>query len=326
MKKIIFLLFISISAWTQQPKDKNLKDRFDEKTEQAKSQKVKLDSLLKSSPVGIDTGLGLNAGATVGGKSVTPKTAVKFVTETLPDLGLKIKALRKKEKERRQKQKKYHTEYENIAIWKRVTSSGGGDRLTQVEFHILKDYQQPSAYVPEIYWFDSDNQVITKSVIKDKDKSLILHGPYKRYVGDNLIEEGNYYAGTKDGRWELYDANYILLDKSNWYRGFPAESVISYYDSAHTKIREVIPIQFGKKKGEYRMFYEAGQLMAQGQYDNDSPVGTWTEYHQYKRQRKKITRYASYWYDEETEPIVLNEWDSNGKILYERPKEKTTEN
>ena len=140
MKKILFLLFIGISAWGQASQDKkNLQDRFDEKTEKAKAQKAKLDSLLKGSPVGVDAGVGLNAGATVGGKAVKPKDAAKFFTETLPDLGLKIKEIKKKEKERRQKQKKYHTEYEDLAIEKRVTSTGSGERLTQIEYHILKD-------------------------------------------------------------------------------------------------------------------------------------------------------------------------------------------
>jgi antitoxin component YwqK of YwqJK toxin-antitoxin module len=210
-----------------------------------------------------------------------------------------------------------------LAIQRIVESTNNGNRSTQVEFHVLKEYKNPSTYSPEVYWYNTSTRAISKSVL-DEDKALIVHGPYKRYVDGALVEEGNYYAGTKDGRWENYDANYVLLDKTKWWRGFPMESAISYYDSAHTKIREVMPIQYGKRKGDYLKFYESGQLMAKGQYDNDMPVGLWTEYFPLKRQRKKLSRYPRYWY-EYGEAVVMNEWDEKGKLTYERPKEKLTQ-
>jgi antitoxin component YwqK of YwqJK toxin-antitoxin module len=279
--------------------------------------KTQSDSLLKSlvTPPSL--------GATVAGKEITAGAAKDFFTEKLPDLGLKIKEARKREKERRRKKKLLHTEYEGLGIVKMVTSMGSGDRLTQIEFHVLKEFKQPSLYVPDPYWYDTRNRIVSKSAMKDKESALILHGPYKRYVAGNLIEEGNYYVGNKDGRWEMYDADFRLLDKSKWRRGFPAESVVSYYDSAHTKIKEVIPVQFGKRQGDYYKFYEGGQLMVKGQYDNDLPVKTWTEYYQFKRQRKKITQYPARWFDE-AEPVVLSEWDDKGKLIYERPKDKNT--
>ena len=302
---------------------KTTKEKIEEKAEKLKAKKAKADSLLKGLPVGISGGAGLNAGATIGGKSIKPADAIGFFTEKLPDLGLKIKEVRKREKERRRKKKLLHTEYEGLAIAKMVTTIGSGDRLTQIEFHILKTYQQPSLYAPDVYWYDTQNRIVTKAIIKDKENALILHGPYKRYVSGNLIEEGNYYAGTKDGRWELYDAEFKLLDKSKWFRGFPAESVIAYYDSSHTKIREVTPVQFGKRQGDYFMFYEAGQMMAKGQYENDLPVKAWTEYYQYRRQRKKITQYPGRWY-EDGEAAITSEWDDKGKLIFERPKDKET--
>ncbi|TAE38301.1 MAG: hypothetical protein EAZ70_12080 [Runella slithyformis] len=254
-----------------------------------------------------------------------PADVGAFFTEKLPDLGLKIKEARKREKERRRKKKLLHTEYNGLDIVKMTTSIGSGDRLTQIEFHVLKAFKQPSIYAPDVYWYDTRNRIVTKSAIKDKEDVLVLHGPYKRYVSGNLVEEGNYHAGTKDGRWEIYDADFKLLDKSKWQRGFPAESVVSYYDSAHTKIKEVIPVHFGKRQGDYFKFYEAGQMMAKGQYDNGLPVKAWTDYYQFKRQRKKITQYPVRWF-EEGEPVVLSEWDEKGKLIYERPKDKNAAN
>lgn len=295
-------------------------DKSEKKSKKFRDKKAEADSLLQK--IGVSTP-SLGVGATVAGKSIKPSDGVGFFNETLPDLGLKIKEHRKQEKARRQKKKKYHTEYEGLAIVKQVVSMGSGDRITQIEFHVLRENRFPKMYDGlEINWYDPRNRMVSKSLIKDKDNALLLHGPYKRYVAGNLVEEGNYYIGAKDGRWEAYDADYKLLDKTKWYRGFPAESIISYYDSAHTKIREVIPVQYGKRKGDYLMYYDAGQLMVKGQYDNDAPVGTWNEYYQYRRQRKKITRYPRYWY-EDGEGVVLSEWDDKGKLIYERPKDGT---
>lgn len=292
------------------------------KAQKLKERKAQADSLLQKAGISSpDLGLG----ATVAGKSIKPSDAKDFFTEKLPDLGLKVKELRKQEKARRLKKKKYHTDYEGLSIARMTTSTGSGDRITQIEFHVLKEYRQPRTYDGlEVFWYDSRNRIVSKSAIKDKESAQILHGPYKRYVSGNVVEEGNYYIGTKDGRWETYDADYRLLDKAKWKRGFPSESIISYYDSAHTKVREVIPIQYGKRKGDYLMFYDGGQLMVKGQYDNDLPVGTWNEYYQYRRQRKKVTRYPRYWY-EDGEGILLSEWDDKGKLIYERPKDATTD-
>jgi antitoxin component YwqK of YwqJK toxin-antitoxin module len=292
------------------------------KAQKLKERKAQADSLLQKAGISSpDLGLG----ATVAGKSIKPSDAKDFFTEKLPDLGLKVKELRKQEKARRLKKKKYHTDYEGLSIARMTTSTGSGDRITQIEFHVLKEYRQPRTYDGlEVFWYDSRNRIVSKSAIKDKESAQILHGPYKRYVSGNVVEEGNYYIGTKDGRWEAYDADYRLLDKAKWKRGFPAESIVSYYDSAHTKVREVIPLQYGKRKGDYLMFYDGGQLMVKGQYDNDLPVGTWNEYYQYRRQRKKVTRYPRYWY-EDGEGILLSEWDDKGKLIYERPKDATTD-
>lgn len=238
---------------------------------------------------------------------------------------MKVKEIRKQEKARRQKKKKYHTNYEGLAIVRVTTSTGSGDRITQIEFHVLKEPRQPRAYDGlDIYWYDSRNQIVSKSAIKDKESALILHGPYKRYVSGNVVEEGNYYVGTKDGRWEMYDADYRLLDKSKWYHGFPAEIChhllrLRTYQSTRSDSDSV-----RKAQSHYLKYYDAGQLMVKGQYDNDIPIGTWNEYYQYRRQRKKVIRYPRYWY-EDGEGILLTEWDDKGKITYERPKNATAE-
>jgi len=246
----------------------------------------------------------------------------EFVTETLPDLGLKIREYNKEKTEKRRKKKKEKSEYEGIPIAEAYVKFGSGDRTIIEKFHVLKEYRQPSPYVREIYWFDPKGQRVTPSLIKDKEIAQILHGPYKRYQNGHLIEEGFYYIGAKDGRWERYDINFQLLDKAKYARGFPAESQIVYYDSAHTRIKEILPREYGQLHGTYLAYHETGQLAAEGRYDHGVKVGRWTEYYPLRRQRKKITQYGRDRWEADVEPYVISEWDEKGKLVYERPKEK----
>jgi len=260
-------------------------------------------------------------------KALVPGNIDHLVSETLPDIGLKLQKFKREQKDRAERNKKKklsRTEYEGIPIVEAYTKFGSGDRTIIEKFTVLKQYHQPSVYPRETYWYDSKAQRVSASVIKDKEKALILHGPYRRYQNGELLEEGFYYLGAKDGRWEKYDAKFMLLDKQKWHRGFPAESQITYYDSAHTKIKEVMPKEFGKLHGQYMAFYEGGQLAAEGKYDNGVKVGRWTEYYQYRRQRKKITQYGKDRWEESFEPYLISEWDEKGKVVYERPKEKAT--
>ena len=75
-----------------------------------------------------------------------------------------------------------------------------------------------------------------------------MHGPYKRMVGEQIIEEGIYYKGTKHGRWTEYDRHDILVDKRKYYKGWQKESKVKYYDDKQTKLKEVVPILYGKRR------------------------------------------------------------------------------
>jgi antitoxin component YwqK of YwqJK toxin-antitoxin module len=252
-----------------------------------------------------------------------PASVGDFFSETLPDLGLKLKQIRKEKSEKRQKTKLAKTEYEGLPMVKTYAKIGSGDRTVIEEFYILRNAQEPSRYVREVFWFDQRAGRVS-SAAKDRSNALLLHGPYKRYVNGDLVEECNFYAGARDGRWEKYDANFMLLDKTRWLRGFPADSRIMYYDSAHTKIKEVVPVQYGKITGQYVAFYENGQVMEEGKYENGVKIGRWTEYHAggTRRFRRKLTQYARDQWEPDFESYTISEWDDKGKLTYERPKEK----
>jgi antitoxin component YwqK of YwqJK toxin-antitoxin module len=235
------------------------------------------------------------------------------------DLGLKIGKSKKKSKIK----KKPKDEYENIKFELRIGEYGSGTRLTVEEINVLRnpDEAEPSVYAKEIWWYDPKLRRVTNVPRKDKDYGEVCHGPYKKYVNDELVEEGYFYVGVKDGRWETYNQEYILLSKEKYREGFLADSKISYYDKEETKIKEVIPVKYSKVTGEYRSFYNGGQLKEEGKFDDSVKVGRWREYHQFGSQGrlKRETMFAKDKFDA-TQPEVLVERDDKGKIIYEAPK------
>ena len=55
-----------------------------------------------------------------------------------------------------------------------------------------------------------------KKIVKTKeiiDDAVMMHGPYKKRVGDQIIEEGIFYYGLKHDRWLRYNSSDILQNK-----------------------------------------------------------------------------------------------------------------
>lgn len=254
-----------------------------------------------------------------------------YLAGVMPDLGLKVKQLKKLKADRKSKNKLSKTEYEGLSMIKAYTKFGSGDRTVVEEFYVLRDNDaaKPHAYIRDIYRYYQKSARVTSSIVRDEGAGLLLHGPYKRYQNGDLVEEGYYYAGMKDGRWEKYDSKFMLTDKVRWHRGVPAESRLVFYDSTHHKIKEIIPMEYGKVKGTYMAFYENGLLSEEGKYDNGVKVGRWTEYYPVnpngRRMRRKLTQYASSQWDADFEPYIITEWDEKGKVTFERAKEKVVQ-
>lgn len=233
---------------------------------------------------------------------------------------------------------------------KGYTKYGYGRNETREIFHYLKYYQDPSIYAYEVYWFHTKKLKVmkTKASKVDKDFARILHGPYKKIVGGEIIEQGIYYIGTKHGRWEKYkkpkDYTYkdtveieqkILIKKEKYYKGYPKEADISFYDEGKTKIKEVKPLVNGELHGDYFYFYENGLPKIIGKYIHNQKVGNWTEY--FETETKSIkhlqTKHPRNPYVEQFEPYISKEWDRHRHLIYDHDKdgdreeeEESTEN
>lgn len=199
---------------------------------------------------------------------------------------------------------------------KRFTKSGYGPRQTIELFRILKDFQLPETLVRDIYWYDYKKNEIRVGGKIDERNAGILHGPYKKVKNNQVIEEGIFYMGLKHGRWTKYNDDFILLDKAKYYKGWPKESLVKYYDIEKEKMKEIIPVEYGEKEGNYFYFHPNGIVAVKGEYKWDQKVGDWYEYYP-SGKRKKVIRYGNEPYDSNFKPYILREWNDKGRVVYE---------
>ncbi len=260
-------------------------------------------------------------------KITSIEEAKKYVSETVPAYKAKAKELKAKGKKARKELKEAKEKvfdgksYEGIAVEKRIYRRGSGSRMQYMEFYTLEDFQQPNPYNRSLFWYDERTKRIVEAVARDRKTNHLMHGPYKEYRGETLVKEGYYYLGAKDGRWETYDTDFILLDKVSYDKGFLEDAEISYYDDAQKKIKEVIPYLYGKKTGDYYLFHEGGTLAVEGQYDNGVKIGRWVEYYETGNRRKREIQHPKDCYDD-TETIILREYSEEGKMTFEHESVK----
>lgn len=218
-----------------------------------------------------------------------------------------------KRKEKRRKKKVFY----GLKTKKGFAKRGYGDRMELEIFHYLKETPETDPYVPEIWWYDFTRKRIRNTGEIEDKRGVILHGPYKKIVGEQVVAEGIFYKGTKHGRWTEYDGNDILIDKKKYYKGWPKESKVRFYDKKQTKLKEVIPIVYGIKEGTYYYFHENGTIAIRGQYEEGVKVGKWVEYYPFRRRRKKEIQYPSDPYNTSYQPFISREWDRSNRVVYE---------
>jgi antitoxin component YwqK of YwqJK toxin-antitoxin module len=228
------------------------------------------------------------------------------------------------EQREEKKKKRKRNVFFDLKTRKGFTKSGYGNNVKIEMFHYLREYVEPDPYVRDIFWYDFKGSRIRIGGKVDPRNSGILHGPYKVIQNDQVVEEGVFYKGTKHGRWTQYGRMfdyYVLTDKRKFTRGWPRESQITYYDNDKTRLKEVVPIEYGKKEGYYFYFHENGLLAVQGEYKNDQKVGRWVEFYEYRRQRKREVQYRTDPYNNDFNPYIVKEWDRTGVVIYDKEEQ-----
>lgn len=220
------------------------------------------------------------------------------------------------------KKKRKKNVFYGIKTKKGFARSGFGDDQVIELFYYLKEFQEPDPYVRNTYWYDFKKRKIVNSRNINKKYAGILHGPYAKMMGNQLIEEGIFYKGTKHGRWMRFNKYDILQEKKKWYKGWPKESKVAYYeDQEARKMREIIPVHYGEKDGEYYAFHENGQIAVIGEYKFDYKIGLWREYYLQRNRRKREVQYPEDPFENEFTPFITKEWNEDGEVIYDREKE-----
>lgn len=209
-----------------------------------------------------------------------------------------------------------------IKTKKGFTRKGYGERMVVELFYYLKRPEKANTFARDIYWYDFARREIRKTSTFDPSKGVLLHGPYRKMQGDALLEEGIFYKGTKHGRWMRYDRDHLLLDKEKYYKGWPKESLIVYYDPAERKkIKEIIPVEYGEREGYYYRFHENGTIAVVGEFRWNERVGDWIENYESGR-RKKIITYPAEPFSREFEPYTRKEWNDKGREIYSNVRDQ----
>lgn len=257
-----------------------------------------------------------------GDKAKTDALAAADTTkptiETKNPLEEEIEEKKKKRKARHSKR-----EFLGYKIKRGFTKSGGSYRETIETFGYLPVYEAPDRYAPYKYYYDTKNRKLARSaaVQEDTDRYKVLHGPYKKTLDGEVVEEGYFYVGTKHLRWEKYRNNedHTLVGKEHYEKGFLRDAVVTYYGDTK-KIKEVIPYEYGQVQGPYYRFYENGQLEWSGQYEKGRKVGVWINYYDFRNRRRYEYQYPKTAYDAPHEPYLLRAYDRHATPIYERGK------
>lgn len=206
--------------------------------------------------------------------------------------------------------------YYGVKSRKAYARRGTGERTTIELFSVLKKPEKPSIFVRDIYWYDYTRREVRKTANFDVKKGVLLHGPYKKMQNGVVLEEGIFYKGTKHGRWMQHDRNDVLGDKEKYYKGWPKESLVTYYDPVERKrVKEMIPVEIDEREGFYFLFHENGIIAVTGEYKWDQKVGDWIENYP-NGKRKRIVSYPKEVFDDSIRPFIRKEWDEKGREIF----------
>jgi antitoxin component YwqK of YwqJK toxin-antitoxin module len=222
--------------------------------------------------------------------------------------------------EKKKKKKKKKNFYFGERTKRGLIKNSFRDQVTYQFFSYTTRNKKSDPYIRDIFWYDTKNKSIKSSGF-EPGRGYLLHGPYQKRIGENVVETGMYFFGTKHGRWMSYDAKNILLDKKKYSEGWPKASRITYYNRGENKIEKLTPIEYDLEEGNFFHFYPDGEVAVAGEYKFGERIGVWTEYwpkENEKRVRKREIQYQNEALNNSFKPYIRAEWDKEGNLIYSR--------
>lgn len=236
-----------------------------------------------------------------------------------PDIRLKKDADTIPDAELKKKRNFYYGEKTKKAFTRKDSRTS----VTFELFHVLKEPVKVDNYVRRVYYHDTRRGEVVGVTGRGQSLSRVLHGPYKRTVNDIVVEQGMYFYGTKHEIWMYQRTDSTLYDKKHFHKGWYRDSKITYYDEVtKTKIKEVIPYRYGKREGDYYLFFESGNIAVRGKYEFDRKVGVWEEFHNFPGiiRIKKEIQYPPQFHIKGFKTYVRKEWNRNATPTYIAPQ------
>lgn len=169
-----------------------------------------------------------------------------------------------------------------------------------------------------------------KGVLKEKGEMIdgLKHGVWEYYyVNGNLLKKGTYYRGKAMGEWESYDfnGNYenttIYPDefdditfynpKSNYRAYATNEGKVPYTKNYPNGKPEVVGQKYrGYNDGDWKWYYDNGQLKEEGSFKDALPTGIWKTYYPNGTLRSEGTMYKTGF----SKDFII--YHPNGKVKY----------
>ena len=213
------------------------------------------------------------------------------------------------------KKKKKKNVFFGIKTKKGFIKTTNGRNNIYENFFYIKEPELKNNYAQELYFYDKKKKKIVKSR-KILEGAVMLHGSYIKRFNDQVIESGLFYFGLKQNRWVRLNRSDILQDKEIYSLGWYNESIRYFWDIEKQKLKEVLPIKYGEKNGNYYAFHLNGEIAARGKFLHDQRIGLWTEFYDTGKKKREIN------YNDDpfntNKQFIVREWNNNGKLIYDR--------
>lgn len=243
------------------------------------------------------------------------KEEVEGIQKDLKNVQAAAKEIKNLKSNKVKKERQPKGTYMGLKVKQMVLKYEDGKDEVIEAFQILPVYKDPASYIDAKHYFNTKTGKVAHSSSVPKDEALPLHGTYIKRINNKVVEKGQYYVGTKHGRWEKFHKKEgHLVQKEVFHKGLPSESLYLYYDEKKTKIKEIIGVVDRYKNGQYIAFFPNGTIKERGYYQEDVRIKTWTEYHE-NGVRKREVKYADDFTQGNVQPTVLKEYDQKGKVI-----------
>ena len=110
------------------------------------------------------------------------------------------------------KKKKKKNVFYGIKSKKGFIRTNSGRNIIYENFYYIKNPEIKNEYAQEIYFYDKKKKKIVRTT-NILEGAVMMHGPYKKRIGEQIIEEGSFYYGLKHDRWLRFNRSDILQDK-----------------------------------------------------------------------------------------------------------------